>query len=215
MVKGRAGPKPGPVKRGKKGSEPPAAEAVPGHNVGSHELTDDQKRKLAFDHADAIEKLQAQSRTLVSDIRNLYKKAKAEGYPKKRIDRIIELRKDGGNDKLAAELADDLEIARWLALPVGTQVDLFDLSAPDRTPAVDRAFEVGKIAGMRAERPEPPYPANSPTGQSWMRGYHAGQEVNQQLLANMNRPRVVAESEFEPANDDGAEPPEPEGAAVH
>ncbi len=179
-------------------------------------MTEDQKRALAFQHADKIEKQAAIVASAVSELRRLYKVGKADGFDKKRIDRILELRKDGGEEKLKAEIAADLEIARWLAMPIGTQVDLFDMSAPDRTPAIDKAFELGKIAGMRAERPEPPYPGNSPTGQSWMQGYHAGQEVNQQNLANMNRPKQVAESEFEPApaaNDDGAEPPEPE--AIH
>lgn len=216
MVKGKAGPKPGPVTRGKKpkASAPPAAADVVGHNNPPEEMTEDQKRALAFQHADKIEKQAAVVATAVSEMRRLYKVGKADGFPKARLDRIISLRKDGGEERLKAEIAADLEIARWLAMPIGTTVDMFDMSAPDRTPAVDKAFELGKISGMRAERPEPPYPANSPTGQGWMRGYHAGQEVNQQNLANMNRPKQVAEHEFEPAaNDDGGEPPEPE--ALH
>lgn len=179
--------------RGRKRKEAPAgAAAGPGHNGA--ELTDEQRCSLLFAHVADIDK---QAKTLadakkVADdakgqLASLYKIAKGQGFQRDEIDEFRELRSPEGEARLRVRLERSVRLARWLSLPVGNQGD-FDFSGVDRTPVDDRAFNLGKIAGMEAQDASPPYSAGSSQGQKWMEGWHEGQKLNREALERMKSP---------------------------
>ena len=60
-------------------------------------------------------------------------------------------------------------------MPLGPQLQMF--GEPDRTPAVDRAFDEGKRCAMEGGTRKPPYSPELPQFEAWMKGYYEGQEA--------------------------------------
>ena len=84
----------------------------------------------------------------------------------------------------AAQIARQLDlhpqtVAKWMARPEGYQGGLFDGAGDgvNRMPAVDRATEEGKTAGLSGVSCTPPYDASTPQGQAWIKAWHEGQAV--------------------------------------
>lgn len=153
----------------------PAAPIV-GHNAGLGGLTDDQQRGLFLNGVAAITALLAQSATINSEIRRKRKEMKADGFEQAQINYAIWLRKVPENVPVRKRI-DEVKIAKWLAHPVGHQAELFG-DGVDRTPAIDRAFEEGKTAGLAGANKTPPYAESTPQGQKWLHGWDEGQAVN-------------------------------------
>ena len=164
----------------------------PGHNS----LSDDDQRALLCQALEQVQKKKDEIASLTADLRNLYKKAKADGIPKAEIDYALYLRK-ASDDEPKADISMRLRVARWLAHPLGTQASLFD--DPDRTPDADKAYEIGKTHGMAGKDGGlNPYHPGSDQGQAWMRG-HA--DAQGSLLGKIKRLDV------EEGNGSVAEPP--------
>jgi hypothetical protein len=77
--------------------------------------------------------------------------------------------------KVQVAVHDRLQVARWVGHPMGKQLDLF--AQPDRTPAVDRAYDEGKQAFMEDKRATPPYAPGTPQYTRWLLGYHDAQDA--------------------------------------
>jgi ribosome modulation factor len=45
----------------------------------------------------------------------------------------------------------------------------------DRTPAVDKAFADGPVAGAGGKSAQPPYATGTEQEQAWLKGWHTGQ----------------------------------------
>jgi uncharacterized protein (UPF0335 family) len=114
---------------------PPSA----GHN--NTELTEGEKRALLINGLGKIEALIEEKDEIVSDIRTERKRLVSHGFAPKVIDFALRIRKDE-DDAMVEQRRAEMEVARFLNHPIGTQADIFD--QPDRTPEVDK--------GLRARR---------------------------------------------------------------
>lgn len=145
-------------------------EAGQGHNSG---LTENQERALFFDHLNKIQASKEELEKMKASHARLFKAAKADGINKKDLEYALRLRADDSNgEELLEERRREIRIAKWLQHPVGTQIDLFDA---DRSTAEEKAFELGKNAGMEGETCIAPYDGSSKQAQAWIKGWHEGQ----------------------------------------
>lgn len=195
-----------------------------GHNSGAsaEQISDDQQRALFIQSLEKIKRAKEKAATATADLRNLYKVAKAEGFSKADIDYAISLEKDD-DDKMIERRRREQKIAAWMNHPIGTQADLFESKVDDR-PLKDRAFEEGKIAGMKGEVAKPPYDTGTDGYSGYMEGYHAGQaaifniQKKEDPPAPLLRPEgnePAAADEFDNASEGvGTGAPWPDDAAV-
>lgn len=133
-------------------------------------LTDDEQRALTLHHkrlyetADALVEKAKAERTAVADL------AKSD-LGKGALKDIKDLIAYGDENKVKAELERTLRLARWMGMPVGTQVHMFE------APVDDRAGEDGKTAGMAGEACAPPKHLAVTAHQKWIAGWHEGQSI--------------------------------------
>lgn len=139
------------------------------------ELTEDERRALLFQHVSAYQAALAAKKTADANIKNVCKIAKADlgKGAVADIKDIILLREPGGEQELREEIERKLRVARYVNAPAGYQFSF----AEDMRPAVDQAFEAGKIQGLDGGDMAPPYDPTLPQYQRWLEGWHAGQEV--------------------------------------
>ena len=163
-----------PIGSGKKAGAPKGDKIIGvGHNSLAA-LTDDQQRALLLQGIQKIEVIEKRKAQTVAELRNERKKLIADGFTSKQIDFCLRLR-DQDPKEAAAEFAGAIQVAHWLAHPIGRQMGLFE--DVDRTPGVERAYEEGKTAGMEGASRSPPYDASTQQGQQWLRGHADGQAV--------------------------------------
>jgi hypothetical protein len=141
------------------------------------ELTDDEKRALLIQHRNAYELALAEKKAADAEFKNICKKAHAECGPTAVADikSAIKLDEPGGKMAVEAEIARLHRVARWMGLPVGAEPMMFEMQ--DRRPAVDIAYDSGKLAGMAGETQKPPYDTSVPQYQRWLEGWHDGQDI--------------------------------------
>lgn len=147
-----------------------------GHN--QPDLTDDEKRALFFQHKRHYQDALDAKKKADADLKNVCKRAKAE-CGKSAVDEIkdaIEFEGDDGRAKFEAEIERKRRVARWMGLAVGEAPTFFD-AANDRMPAVDRAYDGGKQAGMAGDKCAPPHDPSVPQYNQWMEGWHDGQAI--------------------------------------
>lgn len=153
---------------------PPDLKVVAGKNST---LSDDEERALFFQHRRFYETALAVKKKADADLRNVAKKAKADlgEHAVHQIKTAIELESDDGSETIKARMERELQVARWLGLPIGAQGSLFE---EDRRPAEEKAEQEGFVAGAGGEWMKVPerYGASSPAGQAWIRGWHRGQD---------------------------------------
>lgn len=167
----------------RKKSAPKSKPNVPSN--GTTELRDDEMRALALNNKGLYERKLKVKKEADAALRNACKQIKAElgDSGVTIIKAMIELDSPEGEIAVLARIRAQAKAARWNGLPVGTQVELA-LSEPDRTPAVDRAFDEGKQASMSKGPRKPPYDPSTPQYKSWMDGYSAHQDT---LAAKIGR----------------------------
>lgn len=139
------------------------------------ELTEDERRALLFQHVNAYQAALAAKKTADANIKNVCKIAKADlgKGAVADIKDVIALREPGGEAEVRQEVERKLQVARYVNAPVGYQFSF----AEDMRPAVDQAFEAGKIQGLDGGSMTPPYDPSLPQYQRWLEGWHAGQDV--------------------------------------
>lgn len=164
------------------------------------DLTPAEKQALLVNTLVAIEDLVEKKNTIVSGIRTARKKLVANGFAPKVIDFALRLRKDE-DDAMVEQRRAEIEVARFLNHPIGTQADLFDIQA-DRTPEVDRAFSLGEIAGAEGKTASAPHVTGSPMEQAWLKGWHKGQAT---IAAAFKKLEAKAEAEADAEDDEGDE----------
>ncbi|MGE0289293.1 MAG: hypothetical protein AB7I42_26540 [Bradyrhizobium sp.] len=88
-----------------------------------------------------------------------------------------------GDDAIEQELKTQIRYARFLRLPIGTQLSILD-EDPDpfsQRPTEDLLVKVradGKLAGMRGKnQSDNPHEASPDLWQEWLQGYQDGQKV--------------------------------------
>lgn len=144
---------------------------------------DKTNQALFLDHFAKITEQRKKADKANSDLRNLYKKAKADGFTKKEIDYAVDLMKDE-DDKMVQERLRQQQIARWMGHKIGTQGELFE--AADRTPILEKAKAEGFRAGsMGAGSSTCPYEGQQ--GQEWLKGWHEAQDTLKQAFIDKNQ----------------------------
>lgn len=165
----------------------------------SLELTEAERRSLLINGLTGIELLVAQKDLIVSGIRTARKKLVANGFAPKVIDFALRLRKDE-DDKIVEQRRAEIEVARFLNHPVGTQPDLpFDMQ--DRTPLVDKALAEGEAAGAAGVTCKAPYSGEAE--QAWIRGWDQGQAAIASAFKKLEaKAKVDAEEVADEEGDD-------------
>lgn len=177
-----------------------AAHQEPVHLSNNFELTEPEKAALLVHGLTEIEGLTEQKDTIVSAIRTQRKRLVAHGFKPAIISFALKLRKDEDGAAIEQRRA-EMEVARFLNHPIGTQPEL-PLNMEDRTPAVDRAFTEGEIAGASGKTCNAPHPMGSPLEQSWIRGWHQGQAT---ITSAFKKLEAKAAADGEASEDDDSD----------
>jgi hypothetical protein len=135
----------------------------------------EEDRALFLNHLPKISDLKAKLNSANANLRNAYKTAKADGFLKGDFDTAFQIQGADGEKAKKAAIARDLTIAKWLGCDLGAQLDLF--VEPERVPAVDRAFEEGKVDAMSNKAAKPSYDPSTPQHAKYMEGYHSISEA--------------------------------------
>jgi ribosome modulation factor len=158
------------------GAPPPPSNGV-GHNANGG-LSDEQRQALFFQHKKSYESGLATKKKADADFKNVCKRAKSE-LGKHAVDEIklaIGLEEDDGDTALQARIERELRVARYMGSSVGTQFEMFG-DGVDRQPAVDRARDEGKRAGMQGQSKKAPYDHTLPQHDAWCEGWDTGQKA--------------------------------------
>lgn len=179
-------------KRAEKAEKNGDERAAPG--VGHNQLTDDQRAALTFDWKKKYSEALAAKKAADAAIKLVCKGARADlgDTAVDDIKDMIALATAEGEAKVQANIERQMKVARWMGMPMGAQSELF---GEDRTPAVDRAFALGKKAGLAGEPCQPPHSNETPQYAKWMEGFHEGQAV----LAKGIKPLTPVENAAEAA----------------
>lgn len=174
-------------------SEAPPESPPKTHN--QPQLTDDEKRALLLQHKRPYVELLKAKKDACAAFLAACKKAKAECGPDAVADikDMILMETPEGQDQVAAEIARQHKVARWMWLPVGAEPQLFDT---DRRPADDKSYDEGRVAGMAGDVCKPP--AHVANDQKWIEGWQDGQAV---LLSAFEKIKAPVETPAEPASD--------------
>lgn len=168
----------------------------------SYELTEAEKKALLVQGLAEIEKHIEEKDRVVALIRTSRKRLVSHGFKPKVIDFALRLRKEE-DDAVIEQRRAEIEVARFLNHPVGTQPEL-PLVMEDRTPGVDKARAEGEIAGAEGKTCSAPYAAGSPNEQAWLHGWHDGQATITSAFKKLEA-KAAAEAEDDEADDDGGE----------
>lgn len=165
------------------------------------DLTESEKRALLVQGLAEIEKHIEEKDRVVALIRTSRKKLVANGFKPKVIDFALRLRKDE-DDAIIEQRRAEIEVARFLNHPVGTQPEL-PLAMEDRTPGVDKAHAEGEIAGAEGKTCSAPYAVGSPNEQAWIKGWHEGQATITSAFKKIEaKAAAEAEAEADEADDE-------------
>jgi len=171
------------------------------------ELTPEEREALFFHHLNPIVAQAAAVQREREELNRLRKLAKADGFKLALIDEAMRMNDIEDDSIIVDEMKEWMQIAAWMGLPVGQQIDLF--SEPDRTPLTDAAFAAGRTAGLLARDPKPPHEESTEAGQAWMRGWHEGQRMMGEDLKSAMEKKNAEKSASSGAGDTAGE----EGAA--
>lgn len=187
MVKGTratagAGSRGGSTKKPKTKPDAPGAVEAPGPSLGDNSgdrtkasrLTDSEERELFASHRTIWNGLTAKQKLLDEQWARAKGSLKGDGFKVLHMQIADQLITPKGEKKVHADVKDRLWVARMIGHALGKQMDLFE--APDRTPAVDRAYDDGRTASIDNQPRKPPHDPSTEQYREWMRGYNDHQE---------------------------------------
>lgn len=160
--------KPRTVKAPKPDPKKPAPLVAGGNSV------DRDRQHLARVHRDKFIKMKAAQSKANRDMTALKKLIKEDGFSSKQIQIMATLATPEGEAAIKLSVAQTLEAARWQGSELGNQLDMF--LEPDRTPAVDIAYEAGVQDSMDGKSAISPYDPSLPQTQHYLRGHADDQE---------------------------------------
>lgn len=136
---------------------------------------DEGDRARFLHHLPKVKAAREAVKTATAKLRNLYKEAKADNFTKADFDYAFDIETPEKETGTKATIARRLLIAKFMGSDLGAQLDLF--AEPDRTPAVDRAFEEGRTASMQGQPAQPGYDPSTPQYASYLDGFHSHQKI--------------------------------------
>lgn len=142
----------------------------------NHVLTDEDRATLLLHHKKAYLAAEAEKKAAAKEFTNVKKLAQAEigDNAIQMIKDAIELETVEGEARLKQRVEDLERVARWMAVPMFAQTDMF--SNPDLTPATEQAFNEGKRDGKTGDPKENPYSKGVPQHDSYEEGWAQGQK---------------------------------------
>jgi hypothetical protein len=143
--------------------------AKPTKAAGSNSV-DPDKRALFLSDKEAFAKASERLKKAQSAVRTLGKTIKADGFSMRQVKLAIQLETPEGEADFKSSVANDLLAAQYVGASIGSQLAMF--MEPDRTPAVERAYEEGQKASMTNGQPKPPYDPSTPQAAQWLKGFH-------------------------------------------
>lgn len=171
----------------------------PGHNS---RLTDGEERELFGRHRTIWNGLTAKQKLLDEQWSRAKADIKADGFKVLHMNIADSLINPKGEKRVHAEVRDRLWVARMIGHALGRQFDLFE--SPDRTPAVDRAYDEGRTASIENQpRQCTQYHETTEQFREFMRGYNDHQE---ELIARVGTGGAEIQSAAAPAEPDGEDP---------
>lgn len=161
---------------GKKPRKDGAASSAPKQTLEG--LTDDQVYSLTEQHRQKYELLLAAKKKATNELQNFGVVVKADlgKHGLDQIKSLIEGKTPEGESAIKARIARDMQVLRWMGVPIGSQADLFP--SDDRTPITERAFNEGKRQGLAGESVNNPHHHTTEAHRSHQSGYEAGQAAN-------------------------------------
>lgn len=185
---------------------PPVAAATtspgPGHNS---RLTDGEERELFGRHRTIWNGLTAKQKLLDEQWSRAKADIKADGFKVLHMNIADALINPKGEKRVHGEVRDRLWVARMIGHALGRQFDLFE--APDRTPAVDRAYDEGRTASIENQpRQCTQYHETTEQFREFMRGYNDHQE---ELIARVGTGGAEIQTTAGPAGEDPGGDPDP------
>lgn len=149
--------------------------ASPSGKVFNSELDAEEKALFLNHHLPAIRRLRELYNTANGNLRNGYKKAKAEGdFTKADFDTAFAVETAENEAKERAAIARKLRIAKIMGSSLGAQLDMFLM--PDRTPAVDIAFQEGESDAIQNKIAKPKYDPSTEQHRKYLEGFHSVSE---------------------------------------
>lgn len=189
----------------------------PGHNSGAKtnasRLTDNEERELFASHRTVWNTLSAKQKLLDEQWAKAKGALKGDGFKVLHMQIADSLINPKGEKRIHAEVRDRLWVARMIGHALGRQMDLFE--APDRTPAVDRAYEDGRTTSIDNQPRKCNYDPSTEQYREFMRGYNDHQEELMQRVGTGGG-QLNDTTPLPAEGSPGAEPkedPEPESAA--
>lgn len=139
--------------------------AEPGHNS--------DRQALFMRHLHTIQTAEDKLDEFKAEVKKIRKLAKADGFKLADFDFAMKALTMEDDTIMADDLKRQIEILRWLDIPIGYQADIEDA---DRRPMDDKAFNQGEFAGMRhVGTDENPYDSD-PLRSKWLEGWHVGRD---------------------------------------
>lgn len=164
---------------------------------GSNSMDPDKRAlflKDKSDYAAAMTKLGKAQAT----VRALGKVIRGDGFTMRQIKLAIQLDTPEGEADFKALIANDLLAAQYAGATIGSQLSLF--LEPDRTPAVDMAFDEGQKDSMEGKSAKPGYAPSTPQYARYMEGFNADTErrvkdgIKSDVKPNPTRAETLAAS---------------------
>lgn len=172
------------------------------------ELSDDQRYSLAEQHREKYEILLAAKKKATNELQQFGIIVKAD-LGKDGLDQIkaiIEGKTPEGEAAIKARIERDVQVLRWLGVPIGTQTELFPTN--DRTPITERSFAEGKRQGLAGENNNNPHHHTTEAHRAHNDGYAKGQEINASRIKKLDDtpkgsvPREQWQKQLRENNDD-------------
>lgn len=160
--------------RSASGKATKAASTAASSSANTDDL-DREEKALFLHHVPLIKAAKEALNTANANLRNLYKRAKAEGnFTKADFDTAFAIETAEKEARERAKIARQLKIARIMGSSLGAQLDLF--LEPDRTPASDIAFGEGERDAIQNLAAKPKYDPSTEQHRKYLEGYHSVSE---------------------------------------
>jgi hypothetical protein len=156
----------------------PAATAKPekAKVIFNSEIDQEEKALFRNHHLPNVRKMRKAVSDATNDLRRAYKAAKAEGgFTKADFDTAFAVETAENEARERAKIARQLRIAKIMGSSLGAQLDMF--LEPDRTPAVDIAYQEGWDASLTNKKggASPKYDPSTEQFRRYMAGFHEHQ----------------------------------------
>ena len=159
------------------------------HDNTTNEPTAEERRALFFHHFRKVDEATRKMKELDRERKRLRKLAKADGIVLADIDFALRISEMEEAEPIVEELRRRTEIARWMALPVEFQADLFGVDST----AEERAYEEGRVASATGKGANP-YEKTLPQHGKWNAGFADDQKrMQENLRATMEANNAAAE----------------------